>query len=293
MAKFVINLKDVMDVSTRDYISNNVEMFKSTTPGPKGDTGLTGPQGVQGVDGKSAYDVAVVNGFVGNEAEWVLSLAGATGATGNGIDSVVKTGTVGLVDTYTVTMTSGDTATFTVTNGLDGVDGLNVDHITRTAGIGAAGTTDTYTMYADAPETQLLGTFDVYNGQDGAASTIGSLLDVDLTTVPVEDGQTIVWNEASGKWVPGAGGGTNSTQLATIEFVGAEIVDKVYSKTQLNAGQLDNRYYTEIELNSGVLDSRYFTETDLLDGSLDTRYYTESEIDTKLVVATNPLEVPS
>lgn len=46
MAKFVINLKDVMDVSTRDYISNNVEMFKSTTPGPKGDDGLRGPQGV-------------------------------------------------------------------------------------------------------------------------------------------------------------------------------------------------------------------------------------------------------
>ena len=46
MAKFVINLKDIMDVSTRDYISNNVEMFKSTTPGPKGDDGLRGPQGV-------------------------------------------------------------------------------------------------------------------------------------------------------------------------------------------------------------------------------------------------------
>ncbi len=46
MAKFVINLKDVMDVSTRDYISNNVEMFKSTTPGPKGGDGLRGPQGV-------------------------------------------------------------------------------------------------------------------------------------------------------------------------------------------------------------------------------------------------------
>ena len=42
MAKFVINLKDVMDVSTRDYISNNVEMFKSTTPGPKGDNGAKG-----------------------------------------------------------------------------------------------------------------------------------------------------------------------------------------------------------------------------------------------------------
>ena len=46
MAKFVINLKDIMDVSTRDYISNNVEMFKSTTPGPKGADGLRGPQGV-------------------------------------------------------------------------------------------------------------------------------------------------------------------------------------------------------------------------------------------------------
>ena len=46
MAKFVINLKDIMDVSTRDYISNNVEMFKSTTPGPKGADGPKGPQGV-------------------------------------------------------------------------------------------------------------------------------------------------------------------------------------------------------------------------------------------------------
>lgn len=46
MAQFVVNLKDIMDVSTRDYISNNVEMFKSTTPGPKGDDGLRGPQGV-------------------------------------------------------------------------------------------------------------------------------------------------------------------------------------------------------------------------------------------------------
>ena len=156
MAKFVINLKDIMDVSTRAYISNNVEMFKSTTPGPKG---------VQGVDGKSAYDVAVVNGFVGDEAEWLLSLVGPTGATGNGIDSVAKTDTVGLVDTYTVTTTSGDTATFTVTNG---VDGLDVDHIAKTSGTGAPGTTDTYTAYADLEETQPLGSFDVYNGADGA-----------------------------------------------------------------------------------------------------------------------------
>lgn len=42
---------------------------------------------------------------------------GATGATGNGIVSITKTGTSGLVDTYTITYTNGQTTTFTVTNG--------------------------------------------------------------------------------------------------------------------------------------------------------------------------------
>ena len=46
---------------------------------------------------------------------------GAKGDTGNGIASIVKTSTVGNVDTYTITMTDGTTATFTVTNG-----GVNV-----------------------------------------------------------------------------------------------------------------------------------------------------------------------
>lgn len=42
------------------------------------------------------------------------------GDTGNGISSIAKTSTVGLVDTYTITMTDGTTSTFTVTNGRDG-----------------------------------------------------------------------------------------------------------------------------------------------------------------------------
>lgn len=59
---------------------------------------------------------------------------GSTGATGNGIASITKTGTVGLVDTYTITFTDGTTTTFTVTNGQNGsgsvadvtVDGVSV-----------------------------------------------------------------------------------------------------------------------------------------------------------------------
>lgn len=42
------------------------------------------------------------------------------GDTGNGIANIAKTGTQGLVDTYTITMTDGTTYTFTVTNGQSG-----------------------------------------------------------------------------------------------------------------------------------------------------------------------------
>ena len=42
---------------------------------------------------------------------------GLPGATGNGISTITKTGASGLVDTYTITYTNGNTTTYTVTNG--------------------------------------------------------------------------------------------------------------------------------------------------------------------------------
>ena len=42
---------------------------------------------------------------------------GLPGATGNGISNISKTGTSGLVDTYTITYTNGTTTTYTVKNG--------------------------------------------------------------------------------------------------------------------------------------------------------------------------------
>jgi hypothetical protein len=57
-------------------------------PGPKGDkgdtgdTGATGSTGATGADGKSAYQVALDNGFSGDEAAWLASLKGETGDTG-------------------------------------------------------------------------------------------------------------------------------------------------------------------------------------------------------------------
>lgn len=47
-------------------------------------------------------------------------LKGADGADGNGIVSIAKTATVGLVDTYTITYDDGTTTTYDVTNGQNG-----------------------------------------------------------------------------------------------------------------------------------------------------------------------------
>lgn len=90
---------------------------------------------------------------------------------------------------------------------------------------------------------------------------------------------------------PTAAVGTNTTQLATTEYVKAELVSETYSKAQLDAGQLDNRYYTETELLNGALDSRYYTESELDAGQLDSRYYTQTQVDTMLEAQNDASEI--
>ena len=51
--------------------------------GAQGIQGLPGKDGAKGADGKSAYEVAVSNGFVGNEAAWLASLKGEKGDKGD------------------------------------------------------------------------------------------------------------------------------------------------------------------------------------------------------------------
>lgn len=47
--------------------------------GLKGDKGDTGPQGQPGLDGKSAYQLAVDNGYSGTITEWLANLKGESG----------------------------------------------------------------------------------------------------------------------------------------------------------------------------------------------------------------------
>ena len=51
-----------------------------------------------------------------------FNLGHIKGSDGKGITSITKTGTSGLIDTYTITYTDGSTSTFTVTNGTSGAD---------------------------------------------------------------------------------------------------------------------------------------------------------------------------
>jgi Major tropism determinant N-terminal domain len=45
--------------------------------------GLTAWNSLQSLDGKSAYEIAVSNGFVGTESEWLISIAGLPNPAGN------------------------------------------------------------------------------------------------------------------------------------------------------------------------------------------------------------------
>lgn len=55
--------------------------------GDKGDPGEKGDTGEKGTDGKSAYQIALDNNFIGSESDWLTSLKGAKGENGqNGKD---------------------------------------------------------------------------------------------------------------------------------------------------------------------------------------------------------------
>jgi hypothetical protein len=77
-----------------------------------------GPPGETGADGKSAYEIAVENGFSGTEEEWLISLEGTDGINGKSAYQVaVDNGFVGTEEQWLVYIQG--------TDGLDGADGAD------------------------------------------------------------------------------------------------------------------------------------------------------------------------
>ena len=125
----------LVDTYTITYSDGSTSTFTVTN----GQNGQDGAQGIQGQPGKDGHTPVITIGENGNwfvdgvdtgiAAQGPQGPAGQDGKDGqNGKDgvsvvSITKTGSDGLVDTYTITYSDGSTSTFTVTNGKNGEDG--------------------------------------------------------------------------------------------------------------------------------------------------------------------------
>lgn len=145
---------------TRYTYSDNTTT--STTPAVQG---VYGDKGDKGDTGTSITQITKT-GTSGLVDTYTVTMSNGTTTTftvtnGSEIESVVKTSTAGLVDTYTVTMGNGETHTFTVTNG------RSIVSFEQTSGTHAAGTIDVYTItYNDGDTSQI----QVYNGANGTGA---------------------------------------------------------------------------------------------------------------------------
>ena len=77
-----------IDPNTKHWIINGID----TGIVAEGKDGNDGNDGNDGINGKSAYEIAVANGFTGTEAEWLEELKGANGTDAPVIISIVRVG---------------------------------------------------------------------------------------------------------------------------------------------------------------------------------------------------------
>lgn len=90
-----------------------------TTPSIRGEEG----NGISNITVNSDYSLTI---HMDDGSSYTTPpVRGPQGEDGVGIQSIAKTGSSGLVDTYTITLTDGSTTSFTVTNGTDGQDGFS------------------------------------------------------------------------------------------------------------------------------------------------------------------------
>lgn len=144
---------------------------------------------------------------------------GTDGADGVGIASIVKTSTSGKVDTYTITLTNGNTATFTVTNGM-GVKSVDIngsshlivtydDDTTHDAGAiagGGGGATIDDTTPANNK---------VYSSSK-TESLVGTKLDADLVTISGGGENLVDFDNCKSNWKPSTTVGDNYTEGSTV-----------------------------------------------------------------------------
>lgn len=188
-------------------------------------------------------------------------LKGEAGDDGNGIVSITKTATSGLVDTYTITYTNGTTSTFTVTNGENGANGNKWYRGTGISGKAALPTVYTTSGVADANSGDMFlnpSEGAVYSCVTGGIPTVatwqyettlsggGGTSDyADLTNKPQING-----HELSGNQTGADLGLASSSDIPT--------VDQTYDATSSNAqsGKAVAEVVEQIYADNGVLGAK-------------------------------------
>lgn len=188
-------------------------------PGIQGEQGIKGEKGDKGDDGASAYEVAVDNGFVGTESQWLASLKGDPGEKGDkgdpGDDGA--DGTDGK-SSYQIWLDNGNTG-----SEQDFLDSL----------VGPAGTTD----YNELENKPTLGTAAEADVSDFATAAQGALADTSLqpedATDVAEAGKVVKYSSIGAVNTVEPQFPENAVNLA---YLNNEVSDVVRSKQESGVG---------------------------------------------------------
>ena len=199
--------------------------------------GENGEQGIQGEPGKDGHTPEVKIGENGN---WIIdgvdteiSAKGVQGETGNGIEKIELTDTKENVDTYTIFFTDGTTTTFTVTNGVDGEQGIQgepgKDGHTPTIEIGENGNRiiDGVDSEIKAEGKDGLDGNTILNGTNNPTNDLGKDGDFYINTSNWD-----VFLKENGEWISkGCLKGYTGVGIKTIEKTGSEENVDIYTIT--------------------------------------------------------------
>lgn len=198
--------------------------------GAKGDKGDTGERGQDGLNGKSAYEIAVANGYDGNEAQWLASLKGRDGERG-------RDGRNGL---SAYELADGELLFGTVGKWLDSLKGAKGDTgapgKSATVTIGAVTTGETASVTNTGTESEAVLNFVLPAGGGGKSNG----LHTEIKTIPVT---------------------VNAQSIQTVEFEAkfAETPTLHGQPALMGAGENRFIYLLSVDKNGFTCRSNYFS----------------------------------